>query len=255
MVTIAICNHKGGVGKTTTAHNIGACFPQMANFHTLLVDLDPQSNLTQAAGIAVEDAREHDIYSNLQTNKALNPIAISKQLSIVPSTLDLSAAELELLGEPGREFMLKNLLKPLERTYKYCVIDCPPSLGLLTINALVVADYLLIPMQAEQFAVHGLAKVVEISNKVRERLNTGLGKPMILFTQFDKRKVLHRDIAGALRSNVKTATILDSTIRNNIALAEAAALGQSIFDYEPNSKGAEDYKQLNQEVIQMITRK
>jgi chromosome partitioning protein len=253
MVTIAICNHKGGVGKTTTAHNIGAFFPQMANFHTLLVDLDPQSNLTQAAGIAVEDAREHDIYSSLQTNKALNPITISNQLSIVPSTLDLSAAELELLGEPGREFMLKNLLKPLE--FDICVIDCPPSLGLLTINALVAADYLLIPMQAEQFAVHGLAKVVEISNKVRERLNTGLGKPMILFTQFDKRKVLHRDIAGALRSNVKTATILDSTIRNNIALAEAAALGQSIFDYQPNSKGAEDYKQLNQEVIQMITRK
>jgi chromosome partitioning protein len=253
MITIAICNHKGGVGKTTTAHNIGAFFPQMANFHTLLVDLDPQSNLTQAAGIAVEDAREHDIYSSLQTNKALNPITISNQLSIVPSTLDLSAAELELLGEPGREFMLKNLLKPLE--FDICVIDCPPSLGLLTINALVAADYLLIPMQAEQFAVHGLAKVVEISNKVRERLNTGLGKPMILFTQFDKRKVLHRDIAGALRSNVKTATILDSTIRNNIALAEAAALGQSIFDYQPNSKGAEDYKQLNQEVIQMITRK
>jgi chromosome partitioning protein len=249
MVTIAICNHKGGVGKTTTAMNFAAAIQEP----TLVVDLDPQSNLTQAAGIAVEDAREHDIYSNLQTNKALNPIAISKQLSIVPSTLDLSAAELELLGEPGREFMLKNLLKPLE--FDICVIDCPPSLGLLTINALVAADYLLIPMQAEQFAVHGLAKVVEISNKVRERLNTGLGKPMILFTQFDKRKVLHRDIAGALRSNVKTATILDSTIRNNIALAEAAALGQSIFDYEPNSKGAEDYKQLNQEVIQMITRK
>jgi chromosome partitioning protein len=249
MVTIAICNHKGGVGKTTTAMNFAAAIQEP----TLVVDLDPQSNLTQAAGIAVEDAREHDIYSSLQTNKALNPITISNQLSIVPSTLDLSAAELELLGEPGREFMLKNLLKPLE--FDICVIDCPPSLGLLTINALVAADYLLIPMQAEQFAVHGLAKVVEISNKVRERLNTGLGKPMILFTQFDKRKVLHRDIAGALRSNVKTATILDSTIRNNIALAEAAALGQSIFDYEPNSKGAEDYNQLNQEVIQMITRK
>jgi chromosome partitioning protein len=218
----------------------------------LLVDLDPQSNLTQAAGIAVEDAREHDIYSSLQTNKALNPITISNQLSIVPSTLDLSAAELELLGEPGREFMLKNLLKPLE--FDICVIDCPPSLGLLTINALVAADYLLIPMQAEQFAVHGLAKVVEISNKVRERLNTGLEKPMILFTQFDKRKVLHRDIAGTLRSNVKTATILNSTIRNNIALAEAAALGQSIFDYQPNSKGAEDYKQLVEE-FQKITRK
>lgn len=255
MKTIAICNHKGGVGKTTTAVNLAAAIARGGKGRVLLIDFDPQGNATQAAGIPTERALENDIYNSFHNNTQLQILQAKNSAThfdTVPATLDLSGAEMEFLTEPGREFMLKQKLNAIRNEYEFCIVDCPPSLGVLTMNALCAADYFVIPMQAEIFAVQGLNKMLEIANKVRERLNPTLQPGFVVFTQYDARKVLHRDIMAGVKRTNRTARVLESVIRSNIALAEAAATGKDIFNYNNDCNGAIDYMNLQQELLNTI---
>jgi len=240
----SISNHKGGVGKTTSTINIGAALANKGK-NVLLVDLDPQSNLTQSLGVKNV---EISIYDNLRGEKMVNTIEYKKNLSVLPSSLDLSAAEIELSSEPGREYILQDILAPLTTKFDYILIDCPPSLGLLTINALTASQYVIIPMQAEYLPLRGLAKLTDIITKIQSRLNKQLKIGCVFLTQFDQRKVLNRDIANSVKEFFGDK-FLTSSISNNIALAEAPSQSKDIFLYNKHCKGAVDYKQLCDEMI------
>lgn len=242
----AVSNHKGGVGKTTSAINIGAALATRKK-RVLLIDLDPQANLTQSLGI--KDS-QLTIYDNLKGEKLISPIEYKNNLYVLPSSLDLSAAEIELSSEPGREYILKEFLSKLDNKYDYILIDCPPSLGLLTINALTAANFVIIPMQAEYLPLRGLAKLNEVINKIKTRLNTRLEIGCVFLTQYDARKILNRDVAESV-SEFFGKKFLKNKISNNVALAEAPSQGKDIFSYNRNCKGAEDYMSLTQEILDM----
>jgi len=237
-------NHKGGVGKTTSTVNIGAALARMGK-KTLLVDLDPQANLSRSLGI--QDP-EITIYEALRGKHEIIPVNHEPNLDIVPSSLDLSAAEVELSFETGREYILKELLDPLRSHYDLILIDCPPSLGLLTINALAAADLAFIPIQAEFLALDGLTKLLEVIEKVKRRINNRLEIAGIFVTQYDKRKILNRDVVAAIDKHFK-GKALASKIRNNVSLAEAPGTGTHIYAYNHKSNGAEDYTALTREIL------
>jgi len=243
---ISISNHKGGVGKTTSAINIGAGL-NLLKKKVLLIDLDPQANLTQSLGLINQ---ERNIYGALKGEYKLEPIEILKGLDIIPSTLDLSGAEIELSSEPGREYILKELIEPLRSSYDFIIIDSPPSLGLLTINSFTASDEILIPLQAQYLALQGLAKLVEVVDKIKGRLNKGLKVGGVFITQYDNRKVLNRDVVETIQAHFKDE-VFNTKIRDNIALAEAPAQGLDIFRYNPKSYGAEDYLSLSKEILKM----
>jgi chromosome partitioning protein len=245
LMIYAVSNHKGGVGKTTSTINIGAALAAQKK-KVLLIDLDPQANLTQSLGI---NKAELTIYDNLKGEKLALPIECKNNLFVLPSSLDLSAAEIELSAEPGREYILKEFLLKLKNNYDYILIDCPPSLGLLTINALTAADYVIIPMQAEYLPLRGLAKLTEVINKIQSRLNVNLKIGCVFLTQYDSRKVLNRDIADSVEQFFGNK-FLKNKISSNVALAEAPSQGKDIFSYNKNCKGAEDYAALVDEIIQ-----
>jgi chromosome partitioning protein len=240
---IAISNHKGGVGKTTSAINIGSGLNSLGK-KVLLIDLDPQANLSQSLGITEP---ERTIYGALRGLHGLEPISLLPGLDVVPSTLDLSGAEIELSGEAGREFILKDLLEPIKSNYHYILIDSPPSLGLLTINAFTASDQIFIPLQAQFLALQGLTKLVEVIEKIRKRLNPGLKIGGVFITQYDSRKVLNRDVVEAIKSHFPKE-LFSTYIRDNVALAEAPSQGLDIFRYNPKSHGAEDYLSLCKEI-------
>lgn len=240
----AFCNHKGGVGKTTSTMNIGVGL-SMKNKKTLLIDMDPQSNLSQSFGF--ED-KENNIYKALKGQGGLKPYNVKKYLDIIPSVLDLSGAELELSSIPGRELILSELLKDLNNQYQYILLDCPPSLGLLTLNGLAAADGVLIPIQSQYLAVHGLKKILEIIELVKDRLNEDLKLEGLFITQHNKRKVLNRDIHQSI-IDAFGEKVFKTVIRDNIALAESPAVGKDIFDYRKSSHGAEDYMALTNEIL------
>ena len=241
---IACSNHKGGVGKTTSVVNIGAGLAKLKK-KTLLIDLDPQANLTQSYGI---NKPEFTIYEALKGEHGLDPITVDKYLDIVASTLDLSGAEMELSSEAGREYIFTELIDPIRDNYEYIFIDCPPSLGLLTINALTSADELFIPLQPHYLAIKGLTKIIEIKDKVKKRLNRKLEITGVFVTQYDRRKILHRDVLDTINTYFQDK-VFDTRIRDNIALAEAPSMGQDIFRYNPKSYGAEDYMKLCKEIL------
>ena len=241
---ISISNHKGGVGKTTSTINIGAGLNKLGK-KILLIDLDPQANLSQSLGI-IEP--ERTIYGALKGEYSLEPIKVVKGLEVVPSTLDLSGAEIELSTEAGREYILKELLEPIRAYYDYVLIDSPPSLGLLTINAFTASDLVLIPLQAQYLALQGLTKLLEVIEKINKRLNKELQVGGVFITQYDSRKVLNRDVVDTIESHFKDR-LFKSKIRDNIALAEAPAQGLDIFRYQPKSYGAEDYLALSREIL------
>lgn len=246
---ITISNHKGGVGKTTSTINIGAGLTSLGK-KVLLIDLDPQANLSQSLGIGPQ---EENIYTLLKrtasgSKVAPSPVAIVKGLDVIPSTLDLSGAEIELSSEAGREYILRELIEPLKSSYNYILIDSPPSLGLLTINALTASNEVLIPLQAQYLALQGLTKLLEIIEKIRKRLNKDLHLGGVFITQYDSRKVLNRDIVEAIENHYGK-DVFKTRIRDNVALAEAPSQGLDIFRYQANSHGAEDYRALCNEIL------
>jgi chromosome partitioning protein len=241
---ISISNHKGGVGKTTSAINIGAGLNRLGK-RVLLIDLDPQANLSQSLGLIDQ---ERTIYGAIRGEYKLQPIEITKGLEVIPSTLDLSGAEVEMSGEAGREYILRELLEPLRASYDYILIDSPPSLGLLTINSFTASDEIFIPLQAQYLALQGLTKLLEVVEKIKKRLNKDLKVGGVLITQYDSRKVLNRDVVATIEAHFK-GVVFKSRIRDNVALAEAPAQGVDIFRYQAKSYGAEDYLSLCKEVL------
>ena len=230
---ISISNHKGGVGKTTSALNIGAGLNKLGK-KVLLIDLDPQANLSQSLNLIDQDK---NIYGAIRGEYKLQPIQVLKGLDVIPSTLDLSGAEIELSGEAGREYILRELIDPIKKSYDYIIIDSPPSLGLLTINSFTASDEILIPLQAQYLAIQGLTKLLEVIDKIKKRLNKKLKVGGVFITQYDSRKVLNRDVVTSIKQRFK-AEVLKTMIRDNVALAEAPTQGVDIFRYQPNSKGA-----------------
>lgn len=241
---IAIANHKGGVGKTTSTQNIGAALSQ-AGKKVLLVDLDPQANLSDAFG---HDEVETSIYDALLEKAPLPIIKLDKNLDLVPSGLDLSVAEIELSSKTGREYILKDLIDGVKKNYDYVLIDCPPSLGLLTINALTACTEVYIPLDAQYFSMKGLDKLMFIINQIKKRLNKKVDVSGVILSQFDKRVVVNRNVAQMIEEAFPNK-VFKTRIRKNIALVEAPIEDKDIFSYAPNSNGAADYLALSKEIL------
>ncbi len=246
-VIISLLNHKGGVGKTTSAINIGAGLVELGK-KVLLVDLDPQANLTLSLGIP---RQEVSIYESIRGESELMPFTYKENFDVVISTLDLSGAEMELVNEAGREFILRELFEPVEEEYDFIIIDCPPSLGLLTLNALTCSDFVYIPLQTQFLALQGLAKLKQVVDKVRLRLNKKLQIGGVIATMYDSRKVLNRDVIETIIKYFGDK-VFKTYIRDNVALAEAPAQRKDIFSYSAKSKGAEDYLALCHEIIERV---
>ncbi len=243
---ISVSNHKGGVAKTTSVVNLGAGIANLGR-KVLLIDMDPQANLSVSLG--VEDP-EFSIYDGLRGDEELHPVTIFENLDLVPSTLDLSGAEMELASEAGREFILRELIEPLTDNYDYIIIDCPPSLGLLTINAFTASSEVFIPIQPHYLAIKGLTKILEVVNKIKKRINKQIEITGVFVTLFDRRKILHKDVYDIIESYFGER-VFRAKIRENIALAEAPSNGLDIFRYDKNSNGAFDYGRLAKEVVDM----
>ena len=242
---ISLLNHKGGVGKTTSAINIGAGLVELGR-KVLLIDLDPQANLTLSLGIP---RQKFTIYEAVRGESELVPYTVKEGLDVVTSSLDLSGAEMELINEAGREYILRELFEPVKEEYDFIIIDCPPSLGLLTLNALTSSDYVYIPLQTEFLALQGLTKIKQVIDKVRFRLNKKLHIGGVIATMYDSRKVLNRDVVETIHKYFGEK-VFKTYIRDNVSLAEAPAQRQDIFSYNPNSSGAKDYLSLCKEVIE-----
>jgi len=252
MKVIALINHKGGVGKTTSTINIGAALAA-AGKSILLLDLDPQANMSQSLGIPEADK---NIYGVVKGDyiAADAVVTIKPGFTLIPSTLDLSGAEIELSAKIGREFILREAIEPLKEKYDYILIDCPPSLGLLTVNALTAADIILIPLQAEFLAMQGLAKMLEVVKLIQKQLNKSLELGGVFITQYDSRKVLNKNVFDTITEHFPDK-VFATKIRDNVSLAEAPATGQDIFSYNIKSAGAIDYQALTKEILTKYTSK
>lgn len=248
MYVCAVANQKGGVGKTTTTHNLGMILARKKK--VLLVDLDAQGNLTDACGFAQGNLHGSS-YEVLGGGKSLAEVSLSlsERIDLLPATRDLAVAELAFASKLGRENLLKKALK--DAAYDIVLIDCPPSLGLLTVNALTAAHGILIPVQAEYYALAGLDLIQEAMQGVIDNLNPNLHTLGILLTFFDGRKSLNRDVAHGLQERWGKM-VFKTAIRDNVALAEAPSNGQSIFDYRHQSYGAQDYAALAKEFAHRI---
>ena len=244
---ISLLNHKGGVGKTTSAINIGAGLVELGK-RVLLIDLDPQANLTLSLGIS---RQKYSIYEAVRGESELVPYTVRENFDVVTSNLDLSGAEMELINEAGREFILRELFEPIRDEYDFIIIDCPPSLGLLTLNALTSSDYVFIPLQTEFLALQGLTKIKQVIDKVRFRLNKKLEIGGVIATMYDHRKVLNRDVVETIKKYFGKK-VFNTLIRDNVALAEAPAQRKDIFSYQRSSNGAKDYLSLCKEIIERV---
>lgn len=245
---IAFVNQKGGVAKTTSAVNVGAGL-SIRDKRVLLIDLDPQGNLTTSLGIAAHEL-DNTIYEVLKGNCTITEATVSVNHSyhVVPSDIRLSGAEIELSSQAGREMILKEALKPIVERYDYILIDCPPSLSLLTLNALTAAKEIFIPLQTEYLALHGMGQLIKTKETVKNRLNPDLEITGIIGTLYDRRKSLNRDVIKKIKGYFPNQTF-KTHIRNNVAIAEAQGFGLDIFQYKPKSNGAKDYESLVDEVI------
>ena len=248
MKTIALTNQKGGVGKTTTTINLGAGLAKLGK-KVLLIDLDPQANLTYS--LRTHSHRlEKTIYHALRGGVNVDDIIIEHNgFDFIPSSLELSGAELELASEPARESLLKDVIKQLEEDYDYdyVLIDCPPNLGLLTLNAFTAVKDIFIVLQSEYLALHGLSKLLDLVKVVQQRLNNKLEVGGIICTLYDSRKNLNKEVVGHIKDYFGPK-VFKTIIRDNVALAEAPSHHKTIFEYDGNSAGAQDYFALAKEI-------
>jgi len=247
---VAIVNQKGGVGKTTTAINLGASLAA-ADVRVLLVDFDPQGNATSGVGVN-KDETPYSVYDLLngycQVEDAITPTTLH-QLQLLPANRDLTGATIELLQEPQRIFLLRDTLAPLLPDFDFILIDCPPSLGILTLNALAAAHSLLIPIQCEYFALEGLSELLGTMDRVREDINPDLEMDGVLLTMYDERLNLSGQIQVNLREHFGGA-VFDTVIPRNVRVAESPSFGQPILLYDPRSTGANAYLALAREFLQ-----
>jgi len=247
---IAVVNQKGGVGKTTTAINLGAALAELGH-RTLLIDLDPQANSTSGLGLDPSRARL-SVYHLLTGEATVAQVAVATAapgLMLVASHIDLAGAEIELAGHAGRESMLRRALEGATAGFEVVLIDCPPSLGLLTLNALTAATSMLIPTQCEYFALEGLRHLLYTHQLVRSRLNPDLAITGILMTQFDARTTLAWDVLEAVRKSHPNH-VLHTLIPRNVRISEAPSHGKSVLDYDPTCRGAEAYRALAKELLE-----
>ncbi len=246
---IAIANQKGGVGKTTTSVNLGAGLAAIGK-KVLLIDIDPQGNTTSGVGINKADVANciYDVLINeVHPNDAIAHTEI-ENLHIIPATIQLAGAEIELVPTISREVRLKKSLQPIRNLYDYILIDCPPSLGILTINSLTAADSVLIPIQCEYYALEGLSQLLNTVRLVQKHLNTSLQIEGVLLTMFDARTNLGIQVIEEVKKYFQQK-VYKTVIPRNVRLSEAPSHGQSIITYDPRSKGAEVYLELAKEVV------
>ena len=247
--TICIVNQKGGVGKTTTSVNLAAALAQMGR-KVLLVDLDPQGNASSGLGLKKHEYQEANVYHLLIADRSIDETIYKtnfENLNIIPANADLVGAEIELVNETQREYRLKSAFEQVDSQYDYILIDCPPSLGLLTLNALTSANSFLVPLQCEYYALEGLSQLLNTAGLVKKGLNTNLKIEGILLTMFDGRNNLSHQVVGEIRSHFNEK-VFQAVIPRNVRLSEAPSHGLPIFHYDSKSIGASKYQELAAEL-------
>lgn len=250
MRSIALLNQKGGVGKTTTTANLGACLAMLRK-KVLVIDMDPQANLSVHLGVNIHSLK-YSVYDIIRGECKPDEVILSTKirgLDIIPANIDLSGAEIELVGVVGRETVLKEYLGGILDRYDYVLIDCPPSLGLLTLNVLTLVHEIFIPLQTEFFALQGVSKLLDTHEVVRKRLNKNLEITGIIFCMYTSRTRLCKEVIEKVREHFAKDQVFDTVIRKNVKLSESPSHGKPIVSYAPSSHGSEDYMSLAKEVV------